>query len=69
MSDVLGHKLPAGEYRITPVDDQIIGFDVAFTDSSSLTSDYVTNATVTFTNHFSKVESPYIKWKNILIHV
>ena len=59
VAEATGSMLPAGEYRITPVDDQIIGFDVAFTDSSSLTSDYVTNATVTFTNHFSKVESSY----------
>ena len=59
VAEATGSMLPAGEYRITPVDDQIIGFDVAFTDSSSLTSDYVTNATVTFTNHFSRVQSSY----------
>lgn len=54
-----GSMLPAGKYRIKAMDDQIVGFDVAFSDSSSLVSDYIKNATVTFTNRIDKVQASY----------
>lgn len=54
-----GGMLPAGKYRIEAVDDQVVGFEVAFSDSSSLTSDYIGTATVTFTNYFGAVQASY----------
>ena len=54
-----GQKLPPGKYEIRAMDDQIVGFDVAFSDSSSLTSDYIKEATVTFTNRIDKVVASY----------
>lgn len=59
VAEATGSKLPPGSYCIKAIDDQIVGFDVAFTDSSSLTSDFIRTATVTFTNTFSEVESSY----------
>ena len=54
-----GSMLPPGKYEIRAMDDQIVGFDVAFSDSSSLTSDYIKEATVTFTNRIDKVAASY----------
>ncbi len=54
-----GSMLPPGKYGIRAMDDQIAGFDVAFSDSSSLTSDYIKEATVTFTNRIDKVAASY----------
>ncbi len=59
VAEETGSKLPAGKYRIVAADDQIIGFDVRYTDSSSLTSDYIGSAAVTFTNTFNPVEASY----------
>lgn len=59
VAEATGSMLPAGSYRIKAMDDQIAGFNVKFTDSSSLTSDYIKTAKVTFTNTFSEVEASY----------
>lgn len=57
--EATGYKLPPGSYRIKAMDDEIVGFDVTYTDSSSITSDFVRSATVTFTNHFAEVQASY----------
>ena len=54
-----GFMLPPGKYHIKAMDDEIVGFDVAFSESSSLVSDYINNATVTFTNHIGEVKASY----------
>lgn len=59
VAEATGSMLPAGEYKIKAMDDQIAGFNVKFTDSSSLTSDYIKTAKVTFTNSFSEVKASY----------
>ncbi len=59
VAEQTGSMLPAGKYKIQAMDDQIVGFDVTYSDSSSLTSDYIKHATVSFTNYFSKVEASY----------
>lgn len=57
--EATGSMLPPGSYRIEAMDDEIVGFDVTYTDSSSITSDFVRSATVTFTNHFAEVQASY----------
>lgn len=59
VKEVMGEMLPAGSYRIQAMDDQVDGFDVTYTDSSSITSDYVRTATVTFENTFKAVKASY----------
>lgn len=59
VAEATGSMLPAGSYRIKAMDDQIAGFNVKFTDSSSLISDYIKTAKVTFTNSFSEVVASY----------
>lgn len=54
-----GSMLPPGRYQIKAMDDQVVGFDVTFSDSSSLVSDYIKEATVAFTNQINEVKASY----------
>ena len=59
VAEQTGDMLPKGKYRIKAMDDEIAGFDVTYSDSSSLTSDYIKEADVTFTNHFGPTTASY----------